>query len=155
MNNSLQLSETSPYLSFILSFLHPIIPSRPNSFSSLPLELATDTFLAPLSSSIYLFCLQSSKPSFCLFGYWMCFTAIKEKSQLCRDLFFYRALLSKFWPDVIYLSLHKILTSSITSFLHHLTDSLLLLHPPWLQKTLPTFLKGKLNKSLRHSLIYT
>ncbi|MCI4392403.1 hypothetical protein PGIGA_G00145440 [Pangasianodon gigas] len=104
--------------------LHSISPSSlasctlsslpvPDSFSSLPLELATDTFLSSLSSSLELLGPLSSKPrKISSPAPWLSDvlrsnrrelrTAERKwkKSQLDTDLVSYRALLSKFSSEV-------------------------------------------------------
>ncbi|KAM9455824.1 uncharacterized protein Hap1MRO34_019423 [Clarias gariepinus] len=111
-------------VSFTRKNLHSVSPSSvssytlsflpdPDSFSSLPLETATETFLSSLSSSIDLLCPLSSKPrkKSCP-APWLSDvlrnnrrelrTAERrwKKSQLDADLISYQTLLSKFSCDV-------------------------------------------------------
>ncbi|KAM9470369.1 putative RNA-directed DNA polymerase from transposon X-element isoform 2-T2 [Clarias gariepinus] len=111
-------------VSFTRKNLHSVSPSSvssytlsflpdPDSFSSLPLETATETFLSSLSSSIDLLCPLSSKPrKMSCPAPWLSDvlrnnrrelrTAERrwKKSQLDADLISYQTLLSKFSCDV-------------------------------------------------------
>ncbi|KAK3569923.1 hypothetical protein QTP86_007355 [Hemibagrus guttatus] len=140
----------SQHLSLTRRNLHSISPSSVasctlsslpdhESFSSLPLDSATDTLLSSLSSTMDLLCplstirRKNSSPAPWLSDVLrnnrreLRSAARKwKKSKLDTDLISYRMLLSKFSLKL----LHKIPGSSTTSSRHYSTLQLHLLHPP-------------------------